>query len=86
LSDVIFLNDEPNRSTETDPLKALHDTLAFSVDDWGSTRAMAWVWGIVCGWDEALPELADRFGWSDGAVAKLQFLHARFVELEGTDE
>lgn len=76
---MIFLNDEPYRSTEEDPIEALKTTLAFSVDDWGATRAMAWVWGIVLGWDdESLSELAERHRWSDGAVARLHLLHEKF--------
>ena len=79
---MIFLNDEPFRSTESDPIDALKNTLAFSVDDWATTRAMAWVWGIVLGWDdESMVELAERHGWSDGAVARLRGLHAAFDTL-----
>jgi hypothetical protein len=40
------------------------------------------VWGIVLGWDdESLVELAERHGWSDGAVARLRGLHESFNTL-----
>lgn len=79
MADPIFVNDLPYSTPQEDPKESLKDTLAFSVDDWTQTRAMAWVWGIVCGWDdESLAELAPRFNWSDEAVARLKRLHERF--------
>jgi hypothetical protein len=45
---------------------------------------MAWIYGIVCGWDDdMLPELADKFGWSDEAVARLKRLRALWVTFSG---
>lgn len=83
MSDPIILNDVTYTDGEENPLKALSTTLAFSADDWGSSRAKSWVWGIVCGWDdEAMAELAAEWGWDETAVARLNRLHARFEELE----
>lgn len=79
---MVFLNDEPYRDGVEDPRKSLGDTLAFSVDDWSATRAMAWVWGIVHGWeDDAMAELAAEYGWDEGAVARLNRLHEAFDRL-----
>ena len=75
-----------------DPKRALADTIVFSSDDWWQSRAMAWVYGIVVGWDdddpmegetgrEALDDLAAKFGWSDNVVTRLRELHRRFEAL-----
>ena len=82
MSHAVFLNDQPYRDGEEDPRESLRTTLAFSVDDWGATRAMAWVWGIVNGWDdEAMAELAAEHGWDDETTARLNRLHAAFDDL-----
>ena len=79
---IVFMNDQPYASGEEDPREALRATLAFSVDDWAATRAMAWVWGIVEGWDdEAMDELASKFGWDEATTARLNRLHERFDAL-----
>lgn len=78
-STAIYLNDRPYSDGEEDPFRSLGDTLAFSVDDWGHTRAMAWVWGIILGWDdEAMAELAALFGWDEDTTARLNRLHTAF--------
>jgi len=78
----VFLNDQPYRDGEEDPHESLRTALAFSVDDWGATRAMAWVWGIVEGWDdEAMAELAAEFRWDAATTARLNRLHERFAAL-----
>lgn len=89
-SEPVFLNDLAYSSTTADPFRALGDVIAFSVDDWGSSRAMAWVYGIVLGWgdgpddpDDAHDELARRFGWTPEAVTRLRSLHAAFKAAAG---
>jgi hypothetical protein len=85
----VIANDLPFSSAETNPLEALHDSVAFSSMDWGEARDVAWIYGIVCGWDEdddpeeagAMRELATEFGWSDEQVARLRALHANFEAL-----
>ena len=78
----MFLNDRPYTDAQENPVKSLRDTLAFSVDDWGSSRAMAWVWGIVNGWDEdAMSDLARLFGWDTATTERLNRLHAAFDRL-----
>jgi hypothetical protein len=87
---IVFANDIPYAGNQLDPLEALEDTLAFSADDWSASRAMAWVYGIVCGWDDdietpeegdAMGELAGKFGWSADTVERLRELHRRFEAL-----
>jgi hypothetical protein len=75
----IILHDLTYADGEEDPFEALETTLAFSSDDWSTSRAKAWVWGIICGWDDAsMAELAAKFGWDQEAVARLNRLHAKF--------
>lgn len=75
----VFANDLPYRDGEEDPRESLRSTLAFSVDDWGASRAMAWVWGIVEGWDdESMAELATEFKWDEATTARLNRLHDAF--------
>jgi hypothetical protein len=89
---VMFANDIPFTECDLDPLKALGDAIAFAVDDWGASRSMAWVYGIVLGWDdddpmegesghEAMDQLAARFRWTPEQVERLRELHRRFQAL-----
>jgi hypothetical protein len=78
---AIFANDLPYSTPTESPFESLKDTLAFSPDDWGDSRAMAWVYGIILGWDdEVLTELAQQFRWSAAAIERLRVLHAAFEE------
>lgn len=86
----IIANDIPYFGGQTNPLKALESTVTFSSMDWGEARDTAWIYGIVCGWDEddpeeesAMPELAAKFGWTDEQVTRLRALHAEFVRMGG---
>lgn len=63
---------------EEHPLKSLKTTVAFAADDWGQTRGKAWLYGIICGWDDAMAEVAARFHWEPETVARLQRLHESF--------
>lgn len=79
----VFVNDLPYAVGSDDPINSLADTLAFSADDWSASRAMAWVWGIVCGWDDdSFTELAPRFRWTAEQVERLKRLRANFERLE----
>ena len=91
---VIIANDLPYSLPTTDPKQALQDTIAFSANDWGESRAMAWVYGIVLGWDfdgdedddeddgsELREEFRQKFGWTGEQIARLEALHAAFERL-----
>jgi hypothetical protein len=73
-------------SSDDNPLKALRETLMFSSQDWGEAADFAWIYGIVCGWqdeeDDYHPSLQADFGWSDEQVARLKRLRAAFADLE----
>ena len=63
-------------------LQSLADVVAFSARDWSTARDLAWLWGIVQGWDDddpecdAMSEQAAIHGWDDHEVARLRQLHA----------
>jgi len=84
---AVFLNDQPYVDGEEDPKESLSSTLAFSVDDWAATRAMAWVWGIIEGWDdEAMAEVAAGYRWDEATTQRLNRLHERFAALGAAQE
>lgn len=69
-------------------LESIANVLAFSARDWGQARDLAWLWGIVHGWDDedheedsAMPEQARAHGWDDAEVARLRRLHDAFARI-----
>lgn len=81
---IIVANNLPYTMPTTDPKQALEDTLAFAVNDWGESRATAWIYGIILGWfdDEDEEERAatreefrQKFGWTGEQIARLEALH-----------
>ena len=88
---IVLMNDMTYNADHIDPVESLKDALAFAVDDWGETRAKAWVYGIVLGWDkeggtEALREIAEQHRWTPEQVARLRTLHERFEALRNADD
>ena len=76
--------------TKADPFKALHDVISFSSMDFGSVSDVAWMYGIVVGWDNddpdegehphaAMRELAQRFNWPYRKVQLLRNLHTEWI-------
>lgn len=64
------------------PLESLHNTIVFSVRDYGNYSKDAWIYGIIVGWDdESLKELKIKFSWDDEAINRLKTLHDRFKKL-----
>lgn len=85
MSEPIIATRIAERAETADPFGSLRNAIAFSSADWGAARDLAWVYGIVLGWDDndeaeygAMEVLAARFGWSDETVARLRNLHAEF--------
>lgn len=76
------------QSPTENPLESLSDTIAFSSADWGAARDLAWIYGIVLGWDDddddegAMPDIAQRYGWTAETIARLRRLHAEYERLE----
>ena len=53
--------------------------LSFDPRDWGAERRDAWLYGILVGWGDALPEVAARHGWSSVDVMRLTRYHTAIV-------
>jgi hypothetical protein len=65
------------------PFTSLGNCMSFHSRDWGQDKRDAWMWGIICGWDErSMQECRSRFGWSDEDVARLRRLRQRFMGLD----
>lgn len=66
-------------STHTEnPLVSVEAAIAFSPHDWSAHHRLAWIYGITCGWDDSLEEVATKFRWSEETVARLERLHSRW--------
>ncbi len=67
-------------------LESARRTMVTSSNDWGSARDFAWLYGILVGWSDdeydAHHQLAQRFGWHSGDVAKLRQLRAAVEAFE----
>lgn len=63
-----------------DTLVSLMTTMATSARDWSSSKDAAWLYGIVCGWDEAaLADLPVAYDWPAEQVDRLRRLREGFV-------
>lgn len=81
---VINAADIDDIQAEENPFHSLVNTVVFSSADWGAARDLAWVYGIVVGWEDeddptALDELAPGLGWSAEKVERLRRLRTAFV-------
>jgi hypothetical protein len=65
-------------------LQSVYDCMVFDSRDWGASRRDAWLWAVLVGWDgdepgdteDAMAEVALRYGWSDETVERLRRMHA----------
>lgn len=57
-------------------IDSLHSAIVFSSHDWSRDKRLAWVYGIIVGWDDdSFEELKERFGWSDKTIERLKKYH-----------
>lgn len=69
--------------TPENPFESLENVLSFNARDWSTDRADAWLWGIICGWDEiSLKELVIQHKWDAITVARLRRLRSNFVDAQ----
>lgn len=69
------------REPEENPFESIAAAIAFSPHDWGQHHRLAWIYGIVFGWEgEAMDEMRRKHGWNSEEVSRLQRLHARYQE------
>ena len=71
---------QPHPKQTECPFASLGMAVACHSRDWSLRGRDAWIWGIVCGWDdESLGDIQDRLLWSDESVARLKRLRSEFV-------
>jgi hypothetical protein len=76
--------------TIQDALKSLHDTIVFGARDWSEDERLAWIYGIVVGWENdnpdstenAMAELVTKFRWDNETVTRLRSLHKVITEID----
>lgn len=59
-------------------IDSIKTTMVTDPRDWGLYKRDAWIYGIVIGWKDALPEIAEKFKWKKEDVLRLQKYHAEF--------
>lgn len=67
---------------DIDVFRSLRGALAFSSLDYLQRPADAWIYGVIVGWGDALPEVAARHDWTGEAVVRLRTLRAVFELVE----
>lgn len=60
---------------------SLVNTLVFAARDWSTGRDLAWLWGVLCGWGDAMDEQARICGWDEQQVARLRAFHATITRI-----
>ena len=64
-------------------LKSIEGVLLLNTRDWAEDQSTSWIYGIVCGWNEAaLAELSEKWNWSKAEVDRLRRLHKRYKRLK----
>lgn len=63
------------------PCQSIAAAIAFSARDWALDHRDAWIYGIVLGWDETLPDVAERHRWTPETVKRLEMLREMFLGL-----
>ncbi|HEY9211078.1 MAG TPA: hypothetical protein VIO56_06670 [Methylotenera sp.] len=67
----------------SDVASSLKSAIAFSSIDWSSTKHLAWIYGIVVGWEgDSLNELINVHNWDENTISRLNKLHAEFNMLD----
>jgi hypothetical protein len=68
-------------------LQSIANVMTTDPRDWSIDRRDAWLYGIVVGWGDALPEVANRHNWDEKTIERLQRLHSEYETLsEATNE
>lgn len=55
-----------------DAIESMRAAMAFDPRDWLINSGDAWLYGIVCGWGNALGEVAALHKWDAAAIARLR--------------
>jgi len=67
----------PIELSNSNPFDSIHTCCAFWCGDWSEDHRLAWIYGIVCGWED-YQELQEMHGWDDEAIERLKYLHKEY--------
>lgn len=67
-------------------LESIECTIAFDVNDWSEDKRLAWIYGIVFGWEDEEKEIQNKFSWSDDDIKRLNKLHKEWKALKRLKE
>lgn len=68
-----------------DPLESLQAAVSLDPKDWSAKPRDAWVYGIICGWESGLDEVAAIHCWTAEDVARLRRLRQKFESMGSTN-
>lgn len=68
---------------ETNLFDSLIKTLSCSPKDYSLVSEDAWIWGIICGWDESCyKEFEKKFSWwSKDDTKRIKYMHSQFIKI-----
>lgn len=65
----------------TNPFQSLEHCVACHSRDWAKHYRDAWLWGIICGWEEeAFDEIIKQHNWQGKTAKRLKHLRKEFVK------
>lgn len=73
-----------NITKDENPFESLHNLIVFSPSDFSQTLELAWIYGIIIGWDdeECFREFEKQFThWNKKDSLRLKKLHDNFVRI-----
>jgi hypothetical protein len=63
-------------------IESIYDAIVFSPHDWGGHPRLAWIYGIICGWnDECFEEFKNEYDWDDETIERLKNYHEEIKKL-----
>jgi hypothetical protein len=75
----------PNKNSAS-PLNYLEELLGFDSRDWSLNSKDAWMYGIICGWGDAIEDVAKKHSWTNDQVDQLKDLHFKWNGLKHIGE
>lgn len=64
--------------TPTNPLQRIYETLTSTSRDCSEDKMIAFLYGIIVGWEDAYPELQEKHNWSDDDVRLQKQWHEEY--------
>ena len=63
---------------EDNCFESIERAIAFDSQDWSTDRRLAWIYGIVFGWEDAEQELKIKHGWTNEDIERLNKYHKQW--------